>query len=226
MSYHQWIGCTPFQADTKKCIVTITGNARITATFERDTFPPTGSIIINGGAEATKSTSVALMLTASDDSGGTIQMCISNTTSCTSWSAFAATKSWTLSTGNGTKTVYVRFKDQWGNVNATPYSDTIILDTTVPVNGTVTGTPGNTQVTLNWTGFSDALSGIASYKVVYSTGSAPSSCSSGTTIYTGTDTTHIHTGLTNGTTYGYRVCAIDKAGNMSTGATASAKPTM
>ncbi len=224
--FKEWIGCTPFQADTKKCIVTITGNTRITATFERDTFPPTGSIIINGGAEATKSTSVALTLTASDDSGGTIQMCISNTTTCTLWTTFAATKSWTLTSGNGTKTVYAWFKDKWGNVNVTPYSDTIILDTTAPVNGTVTGTPGNTQVTLNWTGFSDALSGIASYKVVYSTGSAPTSCATGTPIYTGTDTSYPHTGLTNGTTYYYRVCAIDKAGNMSSGAITSAKPTM
>jgi hypothetical protein len=151
-------------------------------------------------------------------------MCISNTTSCTSWSAFAATKSWTLTTGNGTKRVYAWFRDQKGNVTTPPSSDTIVLDTTAPTNGTVTATPGNTQITLNWAGFTDALSGIAGYKVVFATGRAPSSCSSGTTIYTGTGTTYPHTGLTNGTTYGYRVCAIDKAGNMSTGATTTAKP--
>jgi len=190
----------------------------------REGNPPTGSIVINGGAEATKSTSATLTLTASDDGGGAIQMCISNTTSCTSWSAFAATKSWTLLAGSGTKTVYVWFRDQWGNTNPTPYSDTIILDTTAPTNGTVTATPGNTQVTVNWSGFSDAQSGIDSYKVVYATSYAPYSCSSGTALYTGTDTSYPHTGLTNGTTYGYRVCAIDKTGNMSSGATAAARP--
>ncbi len=188
-----------------------------------DITPPAGSIIINGGADCTKSTAVTLTLTASDDSPP-IQMCISNTTSCTSWITFAATKTWTLTYGNGTKTVNVWFKDKRGNKNATPYSDTIILDTTVPVNGTVTGTAGDTQVILNWSGFSDALSGIASYKVVFATGSAPTSCSTGTTIYTGLNTSYPHTGLINGTTYGYRICAIDKAGNMSTGATTSAKP--
>ena len=58
----------------------------------RETNPPTGSIVINGGAEATKSTSVTLTLTASDDSGAPIQMCISNTTGCTLWTAFATDK--------------------------------------------------------------------------------------------------------------------------------------
>jgi hypothetical protein len=190
----------------------------------RETNPPTGSIVINGGAEATKSTSATLTLTASEDGGGAIQMCISNTPSCTWWSAFTVTKSWTLLAGSGTKTVYVWFRDQWGNTNPTPYSDTIILDTTAPTNGTVTALPGNTQVTVNWAGFSDAESGIESYKVVYATSYAPYSCSSGTALYTGTDTSYPHIGLTNGTTYGYRVCAIDKTGNMSSGATAAARP--
>jgi len=152
-------------------------------------------------------------------------MCISNTTSCSAWTSFAPTKSWTLPYGNGIKTVRVWFRDRWGNANPVPYSDTIIIDTAAPLNGTVAGIPGDTQVTLNWSGFSDTLSGIGSYKVVYSTGSyAPYSCSTGTTIYTGTDTSFIHTGRTNGTTYSYRVCAIDNAGNMSSGAARSVKP--
>lgn len=190
---------------------------------------PTGSIVINGGAEATRSAwGATLTLTASDDSGNPIQMCVSNSASCTaySWTTFVPTKSWTLSYGNGTKTVYVWFKDKWGNVNPVPYSDTIVVDGTAPANGRVTGTPGNTQITLNWSGFSDALSGIGSYKVVYSTGSYPPySCSAGTSIYTGPDTSVVHSGRTNGTTYSYRVCAIDKTGNMSSGASVSVKPT-
>ncbi|HAM51055.1 MAG TPA: hypothetical protein DCP92_10340 [Nitrospiraceae bacterium] len=188
-----------------------------------ETNPPTGSITINGGAVYTKSTTVTLTMTASDASPP-IQMCISNTTACTSWTALATTKSWTLTFGDGTKTVNAWFRDVWGNTTATPYSASIILDTTAPTNGTVTATPGNGQVALSWNGFNDAGSGIGSYKVVYAVGSAPYSCSTGTAIYTGTGTAYPHTGLTNGTTYGYRVCAIDNAGNMSTGATASAKP--
>jgi len=189
-----------------------------------ETNPPTGSIIIKGGAEATSSREVTLTLTASDDTPGKIRMCISNTMTCTEWSSFSATKEWTLTSGNGTKTVYVWFKDVWGNVNDTPYSDTILLDTKDPTDGTVTAAPGDTQVALEWTGFTDTLSGIESYKVVFATGAVPSSCSDGTVIYSGADTSHIHGALTNGTKYGYRVCAIDEAGNISTGATANAKP--
>ena len=84
-------------------------------------------------------------------------------------------------------------------------------DTTAPTDGTLSATAGNTQVSLSWSGFSDS-GGIASYKLVYSTGSSPS-CSTGTQIYSGTSTSYTHTGLTNGTTYYYCVCATDNAGN-------------
>jgi hypothetical protein len=153
-------------------------------------------------------------------------MCISNTTACSSWTAFAATKSWTLTSGNGTKIVYVWFRDIWGNTTPTPYSASIILDTIAPTNGTVTATPGAGQITLNWNGFSDTGSGIASYKIVFSTWFAPTFCSAGTLINTfdSTASSYVHSGLTKGMTYYYGVCALDNAGNMSTGAMANAKP--
>jgi hypothetical protein len=55
-------------------------------------------------------------------------------------------------------------------------------------------------------------------------GTTPANCSSGTVIFTGIGTSFTHTGLTGGTTYFYRACALDKAGNISTGASASATP--
>ncbi len=207
-------------AITSYTFVNVTAPHTITATFA-DTTPPTGSITINGGAAYTNSASVTLTLSATDPSGVS-QMCISNTASCSTWETYATSKSWTLPTGDGSKTVYAWFKDTVGNANTTPYSDTITLDATAPANGTLSATAGNTQVSLSWSGFSDATSGIESYKLVYSTGAAPSSCSSGTQIYLGTGTSYTHTGLTNGTTYYYRVCAIDNAQNTSSGATASA----
>ncbi len=189
-----------------------------------ETNPPTGSIMIKDRAEATKSRTVILNLGASDDSPGTIRMCISNEPTCTQWTAFAETKNWTLTTGDGMKTVNVWFKDVWGNVNSSPYSDTILLDTVAPTNGAMTAVPGDAQVALEWTGFADTGSGIGNYKVVFSKGSAPASCSLGKQIYEGPGTTYTHTGLTNGTLYYYRVCAVDNAGNRSTGRTAKAKP--
>ena len=53
---------------------------------------------------------------------------------CTSYSAaeaFATTKTWTLSSGAGTKTVYVQFRDGAGNWSPA-FTDTIVFDTTAP----------------------------------------------------------------------------------------------
>jgi hypothetical protein len=92
--------------------------------------PPTGTVVINSNAVCTNSTSVTLTLTSSATNG---QMMISNSSSFTgaSWQAFSATKAWTLATGNGTKTVYVKFKDTAGNIS-TVVTDTILLDTVKP----------------------------------------------------------------------------------------------
>ncbi|MBI4691323.1 MAG: hypothetical protein HY754_13825, partial [Nitrospirae bacterium] len=56
------------------------------------------------------------------------------------------------------------YKNTLGNVS-TAASDSIVLDTTSPIDGTLTATAGNAQVILNWSGFSDATSGIGSYKL-------------------------------------------------------------
>jgi hypothetical protein len=213
------------------CAIDAVGNISSGATVTgqpvpSDTTPPRGTLTINGGAVATRSTMATLTLTAADDGGGAIQMCLSNTATCGSWAPFEVTKSWGLAAGNGTTTVNVWYRDQWGNMSATPNSDTIFRDTTAPTDGTVTATPGDTQLTLNWSGFADtAGSGITGYQTFFQEGSVPSSCS-GTAVpgYAGTATTLVHTGLTNGTIYGYRVCAIDAADNISSGATASGHP--
>ena len=209
------------------CAIDKAGNISTGATANArpipETNPPTGSIVIKGGAEATKSRAVTLTLSATDSSG-IKAMCVSNKDTCSSWTAYATTMNWTLSSGDGDKTVNVWFKDIWGNLNDTPYSDTIILDTVAPTNGTVTTTPGDGQVTLDWTGFADTGSGIGDYKVVFSKLSVPVSCAVGKQIYKGPDATYTHSGLINGKTYYYLVCAIDNAGNKSTGAKAKAKP--
>jgi len=113
-----------------------------------------------------------MTLTAGDDSPGAIQMCISNTATCASWTALAPTVSWMLTKGDGTKTVSVWFQDFWGNETSVPYSDTIILDTVAPGDGAVTATTSDGQVTLEWAGFTDPGSRIENYKVVYATGKA------------------------------------------------------
>ncbi|MEM3101742.1 MAG: M4 family metallopeptidase [Candidatus Nitrosotenuis sp.] len=192
-----------------------------------DTISPIGSISINGGAVYTNTTTVTLSLSCSDTGSGCYQMRFSNDLgSWSAWEPYASTKTWVINSGQGSHDVDVQFKDNAGNVT-TEWAiwDSITLDTISPTDGTLSAIAGDGQVSLSWSGFSDATSGIGNYKLVYSTTGTPNSnCTTGTQIYYGAGTSYTHTGLTNGTTYYYRVCAIDNAGNTSSGATASAMP--
>lgn len=187
-----------------------------------DAAAPAGTLAINGGAIGTRSATATLTIAGTDDTGVT-EMCLSNTSTCTAWQAFATTRSWTLTTGAGTKTVNLFLRDAAGNVSAA-IADTIVVDTTRPTNGTLAAARGNAQNTLTWSGFADAGAGIASYRLMASTSASPSACTSGTPVYSGTATTFTHTGLTNGTLVYYRVCAVDHADNVSTGVATSARP--
>lgn len=94
-------------------------------TITLDTAGPTGSIRINNNAAKTKSTAVTLNLSANDTVSGVKEMSFSNDkTNWSPWKPYAASSPWTLTAGRGTKTVYVRFRDQAGNISAI-YSDSI-----------------------------------------------------------------------------------------------------
>jgi subtilisin family serine protease len=178
--------------------------------------PPTGTISVAGGAPFARSASVTIGVTATDASG-VAQMCVSGTTKCTAWVPFASTATVKLAKTSGVATAYVFLRDVYGNQTALPISDTITVDSASPTITTFTGVQSGTgSVTLSWSG-KDPTSGIASYTLAYAPGkSAPASCSAGTVLYSGTDTSFSHTGLAAGK-HGYRVCAIDNAGNVATG---------
>ena len=98
---------------------------------------PSGTITINSGAAFSNSASVTLTLSCSDPQG-CAQMKFSNdNVTYSTAQTYATTKTWTLTTGDGTKTVYVEFKDGAGNWSL-PFSDTILLDATAP---TTTASP-------------------------------------------------------------------------------------
>jgi LmbE family N-acetylglucosaminyl deacetylase len=91
--------------------------------------PPAGTLAVNGGAAYTATTAVTLNNAVSDSTA--LQMRFSNDGSTWSaWEPYAATKDWTLSSGDGAKTVSAQFKDAAANV--LPLSDTITLDSTLP----------------------------------------------------------------------------------------------
>ena len=100
--------------------------------FTVDTVAPSGSIIINSGDASTTSTSVTLTLTYTDATSGVYQVRFSNdgVWDTEQWESPASTKAWTLTSGDGTKTVYYQIKDNAGW--SSTYSDTIVLDSTTP----------------------------------------------------------------------------------------------
>ena len=183
-----------------------------------DVTPPTGSVQIEAGAAAIKSGTVTLSISSSDST----LMCVSNTTTCTAFGAYAASKSWTLAAGDGVKTVYVTLKDAAGNV--AKISDTIVRDARAPTNPVAQATAGDGKVDFTWSAATDALSGVAGYKLVYTTTGKPNTCNQGTVAFMGNALSATHSGAQNGTQYTYRLCAYDAAGNLGTGVLVSARP--
>ena len=97
--------------------------------------PSSGSVAINNGATHTTSRNVNLILTATDLIGVAKYYASENTTppiDASNWLDMATSGEFELSTGDGDKTVYVWFKDKGDNLSAR-YSDTIIMDTSIPV---------------------------------------------------------------------------------------------
>lgn len=100
-----------------------------------DATPPTGTIVLGGGAAFSTTASTSVTLTAPDDTalvflqtGGSAPTC--SAIADASYVAFPAT----VALGaDGAKTVFACFRDAAGNKSASAASDTITLDTTAPV---------------------------------------------------------------------------------------------
>ena len=84
-----------------------------------DTTAPTGTVLINDGAQRITIRAVTLNLNATDDNSGVKFMRVRNAgRAWSAWRRYATSKDWVLTAGEGTKTVYVQFRDAAGNVSA------------------------------------------------------------------------------------------------------------
>ncbi|MFZ2706662.1 MAG: carboxypeptidase regulatory-like domain-containing protein, partial [Minisyncoccia bacterium] len=110
------------------------------------TLPANALISINTGAATTASLNATLSLGATDNVLVT-QMMISNVAAFTgvSWESYAVSKSWTLSSGDGVKTVYAKFRDSAGNTSVT-VSDTITVSGSGTVASVTPATPASKEV--------------------------------------------------------------------------------
>ncbi len=169
---------------------------------------PVGTIVINAGAAATNLQNVTLMLSASDPTGAVTQMRFSNNGS--SYSAaetYATTKTWALSSGAGTKTVYAQFKNAAG-LWSLAFTDTIVLDTTAPtISGILATAITGSGATINWTTNETATSQV-DYGLT--TGYGQTTPLNGALLLS-----HVVplTGLAPQTKYNFRVRSLDAAGN-------------
>lgn len=102
-----------------------------------DTTAPSGvGLTINNGAVYTTSAQVTLAISCSDADKTGYQMKIwgidgAASEATATWETYSATKTVTLTSGDGNKTVYVKIRDDVYNESASAY-DSITLDTSVP----------------------------------------------------------------------------------------------
>jgi hypothetical protein len=206
---------------TKKVYVQFQDNAgNISVTYNDtivlDTKAPSGSILIESGAKATNTRSVALNLSASDQGTGVDDMRFSsNGSTWSSWEKFTSNKTWNLVSGDGNKTVYVQYRDKVGNISSS-YSDEIILDTVAPTSSAFSpATTMRLSFMVSWSG-SDGLSGVESYDVQYrvGTGGTWTNWLIGTSHTSGTFGPVNPVSTLRGKTYYFRVRAHDFAGNV------------
>ena len=137
-----------------------------TATVYRDQSAPTGaSVVIDSGAATTYDRQVDLGLSAADSQTGIMDMRVSvdGTFDTETFEPYATSKSVTLPTGDGTKTVKVEFRNNAGAV--TQASDTIDLhEATVPSAPTVTSsTPRPQQIAVAFTPGSDGGAPVSNF---------------------------------------------------------------
>ena len=101
---------------------TVTGDTTTPETIAPDETPPQASLAINNNDAATDSRDVTLNLSASDDISSQSSLSIRYKDEVSDWSEWEGypdsnEKAWTLSEGDGDKTVYIQVKDEAGNTS-------------------------------------------------------------------------------------------------------------
>ena len=179
-------------------------------------------------------TQVSLSWSAPVDTGGsaiTGYMVESSVDAGVSWSTVVAdtgstgtTYSATGLTNGATYTFRVSAINAVGTGTASGIASAVPVTTPGAPTG-LSGTAGNTQVSLSWSAPVDTGGSAITGYMVESSVDAGVSWSTVVADTGSTDTTYVATGLTNGTTYTFRVSAINAVGGGGASSTSSAVPT-
>ena len=167
------------------------------------------TVAIDGGAAATRTTDATLFVPAQNAT----RVALSNDGTTWTFRSYSPSQAWSLLASNGTKTVWVKWRDAVGTWSG-PETDSITLDTTAPTAtapaSAITAGPllsGRGSVRLTWSG-ADDRSGVARYDVAQRRdGGAWSTASTTTPAF-------VNVALAAGHTYQFRIRAVDGAGNV------------
>ncbi len=177
--------------------------------------PEANFVSINEEAYYTREKKVTLSLSAE----GAYQMAVSNELNFegVSWEKYSSNKEWVLSSGEGEKNVYVKFRSEQGGVSRV-VQDSIILDMTPPPNvKSLESFLKEKAIEIKWK--NPESSDFAGVKVMRSTDFFPIFPWEGEEVFKGDASFFIDKDVTSGTTYYYTVFSYDEAGNYSSGAT-------
>ena len=186
------------------------------------TGPSTGSVSINAAAAYTNNKLTTLTISCTDATTTCNEMMIEDDSGFVGgiWEAYNTTKASydidpTLG-GDGTKTVWIKFRDDVNNGSGS-FSDAITLDTTSPDAPTLAGPTdlsytSDTTPEFSWNAVVTDTSGIATYDIQVDDNTnfltpAIDESAGASSPYTSA------TALTNGVTYYWRIRANDNAGN-------------
>jgi len=182
-----------------------------------DSTAPAGTVTINGGAAATNNATVSVSVPATDAGSGMSLVRLSNNADMSNATTYTygTPVAWTLPGGDGTRTVYVQWRDGAGNWSSTQ-SDSINLVTSDPTPPTLTGIPthsiccsGTTAFPMRvaWTAASDPESNIDHYELYASINGAVFSKVTDTP-----STSHVMNVTTSTRTYRFAVRAVNTLG--------------
>ncbi len=111
------------------------GSVTSATSFTIDSTPPTTPVVTLSSSSYSNSQTVTLAVTCTADYAGILisQAAAVPAASSASWQLCAASMNFSVTAGDGAKTVYIFSKDAVGNVQSTSASVSMTLDQTVPV---------------------------------------------------------------------------------------------
>jgi hypothetical protein len=183
------------------------------------TIPVTVPVLSTSAASSITDTSALLSGGVTSDGGAAVSARFDYGTttaygSSTTWQSGLTTSSTFQATVNGLLqgTLYYFESEGYNSAgsNTVPSANVLTFLTLPSTTGTVTVTPGNTNNSLSWTKGTGATKTLVRFK----TTGYPTSVSDGTSIYSSTGTSYVHSSLTNGVTYYYSVWSIAEGGGL------------